>query len=381
MSERNTILVVDDVEMNRVLLSEAFDKSFHVIEAENGKEALEKLEIYQDEVAAILLDIVMPVMSGFDVLDNLAARGLLGLIPVFLITAESSEKVLLHGYEMGVADVINKPFNLELVNRRVCNVIELFHTRRQLRIIVDEQEIKLEAQAKKLQETNSAIIDTLSTVIEFRDCESGDHVLRIRSLTTLMLTHIVESHPEFGVAHEDIPAIADAAVMHDVGKISIPDYILNKPGRLTKEEFDIMKEHTINGCAILESIPRIRESEIYSYSYDICRHHHERWDGRGYPDGLKGEELSIWVQVVALADVYDALVSDRVYKPAYSHEEATRMILAGECGAFSPVMQSVFLEMADTIHKKLYQSHPVTTVEAPRYERRKTVETAEKRTS
>ncbi len=372
MDERNIVLIADDVEMNRAMLAEAFQKDYQIIEAENGKVALEQLDIYRDQIAAILLDIVMPVMNGFDVLDKMLEQELLGTIPVFLITAENSEKVLIHGYEMGVADVINKPFSLELIYRRVSNVIELYRARLKLRTIVERQGEMLAEQAKKLQETNSAIIDTLSTVIEFRDCESGEHIQRIRSLTTMMLGYIVQNHPEFGVKHEDIANIADAAVMHDVGKVSIPDYILNKPGRLTKEEFEIMKEHTVRGCEILESIPRIRESEIYTYCYDICRHHHERYDGRGYPDGLKGDELTIWVQVVALADVYDALVSKRVYKDAYSHDEAVRMILAGECGTFSDVMLKTFSEMAGAIHEELYSDDHASQPERPLYERRPT---------
>lgn len=373
MDDRKVVLIADDVEMNRAMLAEAFQKNYIIVEAENGKEALEQLEIYRDRIAAILLDIVMPVMNGFDVLDRMLEQELLGTIPVFLITAENSEKVLIHGYEMGVADVISKPFNLELVYRRVSNVIELYHTRLQLRTIVERQGIELAIQAKKLQETNSAIIDTLSTAIEFRDCESGEHVQRIRELTTMMMHYLVVNHPEFGVKEEDITNIADAAVMHDVGKISIPDYILNKPGRLTEEEFAIMKEHTIRGCEVLESIPRIRESEIYEYCYDICRHHHERWDGRGYPDGLKGDELSIWVQVVALADVYDALVSERVYKKAFSHEEACRMILAGECGEFSPVMRECFGEMADSMYELFYKNVTREAPTQPLYERRPTM--------
>lgn len=358
---KKAILVVDDAELNRALLGETFHDTYDIIEAENGKEALEKLEANGGNIVAILLDLVMPVMNGFEVLEELNRRHIQEDIPVFLITSESDHDYLRRGYELGVIDVIGKPFMPDFIRKRIGNVIELYKTRQKLKHVVDEQDLalqkqarQLESQAKQLQETNSSIIDTLSTVIEFRNCESGEHVKRIRSLTRLLLDHMVKQYPRYALQENELQLIADAAVMHDVGKIAIPDAILNKPARLTAEEFEIMKTHSLRGCEILESIPSIHESPLYKYAYDICRHHHERWDGRGYPDGLKGNEISIWAQVVSLADVYDALVSERVYKASFSHEQAVQMIINGECGAFNPDIMECFGEIKELIHTTLY---------------------------
>ncbi len=366
MKVKKAILVVDDAELNRMLLRETFQDTYDIIEAKNGEEALEKLDADRDGIAAILLDLAMPVMNGFEVLEALNRQHAQEDIPVFLITSESDHAYLRHGYELGVVDIISKPFMPGFIRKRIGNVIELYKTRRALKLVIDEQDIalrrqagQLEEQAQKLLETNSSIIDALSTVIEFRNCESGEHVKRIRSLTRLLLDHMSKQYPQYELQPEELPLISDAAVMHDVGKIAIPDAILNKPAKLTSEEFKIMKTHSLRGCEILESIPSIHESPLYKYAYDICRHHHERWDGRGYPDGLCGSEISIWAQVVSLADVYDALVSERVYKASYSHEQAVRMIIGGECGAFNPNIMECFEKIKDLIHTTLY-TQPAT---------------------
>lgn len=363
MDAKKAILVVDDAEMNRALLGETFHDTYDIIEAENGQEALEKLDTFEDKIVAILLDLVMPVMNGFDVLEELNRRNTQEDIPVFLITSESDQAYLRRGYELGVVDVVSKPFMPDFIRKRIGNVIELYQIRQNLKHVVEEQDLalqrqalQLEAQAKQLQETNSSIIDTLSTVIEFRNCESGEHVKRIRSLTRLILDYMIDAYPKYNLRQDQLQLISDAAVMHDVGKIAIPDAILNKPARLTPEEFEIMKTHSLRGCEILESIPSIHDSPLYQYAYDICRHHHERWDGRGYPDKLQGNEISIWAQVVSLADVYDALVSERVYKASYSHEQAVQMIINGECGAFNPDIMDCFGKMKEQIHTTLYAS-------------------------
>ncbi|HIS63567.1 MAG TPA: response regulator [Candidatus Scybalomonas excrementigallinarum] len=349
MVERQTILVVDDIELNRAILVEVFKDKYNMLEAKDGEQALQLLVQYGNEIGAVLLDLWMPVMNGFMLLDEMKTRGMLEKIPVFLITAEDSMEALKRGYEMGVVDVIGKPFMPEMIGRRIDNIIELYKKREYLNHVVEIQEEALKEQAKKIQKLNSSIIDTLSTAIEFRDCESGEHVQRIRKLTGIFLNKINHDYQEYSIPEEEILLIQNAAVMHDVGKIAISDQILNKPGRLTKEEFEIMKTHTIRGCELLDSIPEIRNSEIYKYAYDICRHHHERWDGRGYPDGLKGNEISIWGQIVAIADVYDALVSKRVYKEAYGEDTAIQMILNGECGQFNPILLDCLLQLKDEI--------------------------------
>lgn len=361
MNGRDTILIVDDQEVNRMILAESFRNQYKVAEAADGDEALQYIYDHKDELAAVLLDIVMPRMDGFEVMEHLAKDQIASEVPVFFITAADSHDTIVRGYSMGVVDVISKPFFPEFIRRRIGNVVELYQNRQALKNIVDQQVVELKAQAEKLtqqarelREMNSSIIEMLSTIVEFRDCESGEHVKRIRDITRELLNCVMEMYPEYDLNPEKISLLCDAAVMHDVGKISIPDAILKKPGRLTQEEFALMKEHTTKGCDILDTIPNIKDSELYKYCYDICRHHHERWDGNGYPDGLKGDEISIQAQVVSLADVYDALVSQRVYKGPYSHETAVQMIKNGECGVFNPKLLACFEIMAEKIKSSLY---------------------------
>lgn len=336
-TERNILVIVDDKEINRAILCEQFRRDYVIEEAENGKEALEILARCRSSVAAVLLDVIMPVMDGFAVLEQLKKDGALAEIPVFLITSDCTEEKINRGYELGVMDIIDKAMSPNFAKRRISSVIELFRARERLRETVEVQEEALFANAREIEELNTSIIETLAAAIEFRDCESGQHVHRIHDLTLLLLRTLKGAVPtRYAFTEMQMQQIATAAIMHDVGKIAIPDYILNKPGKLTKEEFEIMKSHTVQGCALLDRIPNSKKNPVYVYAYDICRHHHERWNGAGYPDGLKGDAISIWAQVVSLADVYDALTSRRVYKPPYPPDEAIRMILNGECGQFHP---------------------------------------------
>ncbi len=341
MKKNKTILIVDDVEINRVILAEIFKDSYQIVEAGSGAEAIGIINGHPD-IVAVLLDLLMPGVSGLGVLEDMNRTGRIKHIPVFLITAAESEAVLMEGYHLGAVDVIRKPFMTQFLQCRVSNLIELYAHRNALEDIVEEQ-------VEKLQAVNRSMVETLAAIIEFRDCESGEHVKRIGKLTRVMMTEVSNTYPEYSLPKEEIDIIVTSSVLHDIGKISIPDQILNKPGRLTAEEFDIMKQHTVKGCEILQSIPDIMDKSIYSYSYDICRHHHERWDGKGYPDGLRGDEISIWAQVVAVADVYDALTSERVYKAAYSREKAVDMIYHGECGAFNPKLLEVFRNALEQI--------------------------------
>lgn len=334
MDKGKTILIVDDVEINRIILTEIFNDNYCIIEAGSGAEAIGLINSNPD-IVAVLLDLLMPGVSGLGVLEDMNRTGKIKHIPVFLITAAESDAVLMEGYHLGAVDVIRKPFMAQFLRCRVGNLIELYAHRNALEGIVEEQ-------VAKLQAVNQSMVETLAAIIEFRDCESGEHVKRIGRLTRIMLTEVSSTYPEYYLPKKEIDTIVTASVLHDIGKISIPDQILNKPGRLTAEEFDTMKLHTVKGCEILQGIPDIMDADIYSYSYDICRHHHERWDGKGYPDGLKGDEISIWAQVVAIADVYDALTAERVYKAAYSREKAVDMIYNGECGTFNPKLLEVF---------------------------------------
>lgn len=352
--ERDTLLIVDDAEINRAILCEAFHGTYETLEAENGRQALDILYAAPGRIAAVLLDVVMPVMDGLAVLEEMSRRDMMTRIPVFLITAENSSETVSRAYQLGVVDVIPKPFNPDFILRRVGNILELYRHRLYLQDMVQQQTAQLQEQAEALRQNTFAIIETLSTAIEFRDCESGEHIKRIRDLTALLLRETAHEYPEYGLTDEIIELIAEAAVMHDVGKIAIPDQILNKPGRLTEEEFEIMKTHPLRGCEVLDNVEALRRSEIYRYAYDICRHHHERYDGGGYPDHLVGNDITIWAQVVSLADVYDALVSERVYKRAYPHDTAMRMIHNGECGQFNPALLRMFDRIADRVSQTLY---------------------------
>lgn len=352
-----TILIVDDQEMNREILCRMFRDKYAILQAENGKAALELFEKNEQSIAVILLDIIMPVMDGFQVLENLNKRHLLFDVPVILITCDNSREVEKKSYDYGVADLVKKPFDPYVVKRRVENVIELYTYKNHLERMVKEQTATLSKQAQKLRDANNQLIDTMSTIVEFRNLESGEHVHQIRRFTNALSVCVAQRYPEYKLDTEKISLITSASAMHDVGKIVIPDNILLKPGKLTANEFEIMKTHTTKGCDIVNTVFGLEEERYYRIGYEICRYHHERFDGKGYPDGLRGNQIPISAQIVSIADVYDALISERVYKKAYSKEEAFHMIMAGECGIFSSEMlgcfksvKGKFEELADISH-------------------------------
>ena len=349
-----TILIVDDDPVNRKILGKLYSQFYTIKEAEDGCAGLAQILDTDNRFCAILLDVMMPGMDGIEVLRHLKGLGLLERIPVFLITAESGKGVMREAYELGVMDVISKPVVSYMVLRRVRSIIELFEARKHLSNTVKHQSIELLDQAEKIIQLNQGMIEALATVIEFRNEESGGHVQRIRMITKIMLENTAFGE---GLEAEEIENIALASVMHDVGKITIPDAVLTKPGRLTAEEYEIMKSHTTKGVNILERISQLRESGVYSYACDIARHHHERWDGGGYPDGLAGDEISPWAQVVSLADVYDALSCKRVYKPAIRREEVLEMIRTGQCGLFNPRLLEDFFSVEDKLFE-LYKNLP-----------------------
>lgn len=350
----DSMLIVDDDPVNRKILGKLFSPYYKVIEAENGQAGLEIILHGENRLCAILLDVMMPGMNGIEVLGKLKELGLSDKIPVFIITSDSNAGVVKAAYELGVMDVISKPVVPYTVVKRVQSVVELFEARRHLNSVVEDQNIVMLKQAEKIIRLNQGMMEALATIIEFRNEESGGHVQRISMITRLLLENTVFGH---GLNEEEIDNIALAAVVHDVGKITIPDAVLTKPGKLTAEEYAIMQAHTTRGVAILENIPQMRDSGIYEYACDIARHHHERWDGRGYPDGLKGNEISPWAQVVSLADVYDALICRRVYKPPFTREKVLEMISTGQCGVFNPQLLESFLDVEDTIYER-YRNLP-----------------------
>ena len=347
----DTILVIDDDEINRGILDNLFSAFYRVEEAENDRIGLEKIRTDPEGYCAVLLDVVMPEMDGLEVLRALQAAELLEKIPVFLITAEASDATMKEAYRLGVMDVISKPVVPYVVLRRVNSVVELFRARKRLGNVVERQQSELLVQAQKIIDLNQGMIESLAAAIEFRNGESGQHVRRIHDITKSLLS---DTDLGAGLSKEQIQQIAQASIMHDVGKIAIPDAILNKPGRLTPEEFEIMKTHTTQGGFLLEKIPQLRENGVYHYAYDIARHHHERWDGRGYPDGLKGDEISLGAQIVSLADVYDALSCKRVYKDAFPRERVLQMIRDGECGVFNPELLDRFFSVEEEL-QRMYQ--------------------------
>lgn len=339
----NKILIVDDMEINRTILVEGFKDKYETLEAEDGIQAIELLDS-NDDIAAVLLDLIMPNKDGLEVLRHMNEKSYIMHMPVFIITAANSESMLSSAYNLGAVDIIMKPFMMNFLKCRIGNMIELFRHRNDLEEIVAEQ-------CARLSGLNQSLVETLATIIEFRDCESGEHVKRMCNFTGIIMTKLSNMYPEYHMPKAEIDKIVTASILHDVGKIAIPDSILNKPGRLTQEEFETMKLHTVKGCDILDQIPDIMEKDIFDYCYDICRHHHERWDGRGYPDKLKGDEITIWSQAVALADVYDALTSPRVYKAAFDHETAVKMINNNECGVFNPKVLEAFNQTLDLINE------------------------------
>lgn len=346
MIKRDIVLIVDDIEMNRAILSGIFAKEYRSLEAENGVQALDLVQQYQNSIAVVLLDIMMPVMDGYQVMLEMNRLGLISKIPVIIITADSSTDSELKAFDAGAADVITKPFEAHLVRRRVQNVVEL-----NLRKL--HQDELIEEQAAKLMESNAAIISTLASVVEARSLETGLHIKRIGMYTKVLLEDIVHKHPEYILDDRQINIIVNAAALHDIGKIAIPDAILNKPGRLTTSEYAVMKTHSVKGCEMLANLSGIADREYLQYAYNICRYHHERWDGNGYPDQLKGDAIPIYAQVVGVADCYDALTTDRMYKKAIAPQQAISMILNGECGIFSPklleslkAVQSVWMQLS-----------------------------------
>lgn len=355
---KNKILIVDDAIMNRDILKEILKDTYDILEAEDGKAALEILDAEKYEISAILLDLIMPVMDGFEVLKELNARNMIEKIPVLIISGENSTQNEQRCFELGIADFIGKPFNARLVRKRVQNAAEHYANRNELEAKVEEQTNvlrkayrTLKSQAEQLKRRNQDIIEILGTVVEYRNLESGEHVKRVGEYTRILAESFMVEYPEYDLTQDKIDVIVSASALHDIGKITIPDSILLKPGRLTKDEFEYMKSHTTRGCELLESMKNVLDPKYEKVSSEICRHHHERFDGKGYPDGLEGDAIPLSAQLVSVADVYDALVNERCYKDAFSPEEAFRMIVNGECGVFSPRLMEVFRKVRPQFEK------------------------------
>ena len=340
------ILVVDDSELNRAVLREMLSKEYRILEAENGVQALSMIKQYRDDLALVLLDLIMPEMDGFGVLEEMNRQDLLDEIPAIVITSETDAEVIDKAYRLGVSDFFVRPFNAQLIYHRVTIAVE--HNSKEKRLVS-----MVKHQIYEKEQQSDLMIDILSHIVEFRNGESGLHVLHIRILTELLLTRLVQKTDQYQLSYSDIRRISMASALHDIGKVAIPEKILNKPARLTNEEFEIIKQHPEKGAQLLKDLSFHQDKPLLKTAYEICLWHHERYDGRGYPYHLVGDQIPITAQVTALADVYDALTGERVYKHAIPHEEALNMILNGECGAFNPLLLECLVDIADTLQLDL----------------------------
>ena len=348
LQNKSQILLVDDSAMNRMMLTEILGDSYHILEAENGRECMEKLQAEAGNIALVLLDVNMPVMDGFEVLKAMNANHTIEDIPVIMISSEDSDAAIRRSYELGASDYVNRPFDARIVYRRVTNTIKLYAKQRRLVQMVSDQ-------IRARENNTDTLVGVLSHIVEFRNGESGLHVRHIRMITELLLHRLLEISSRYSITAEQQDMIPLASALHDIGKIGIDEKILNKPGKLTPEEFEVIKTHSMLGAQILYDLDNFSEQPLLQTAYEIARWHHERWDGRGYPDGLKGDEIPISAQLVSLADVYDALTSERCYKKAFSHEKAMQMILNGECGAFNPLLLQCLTNIQSDLKEELKQ--------------------------
>ena len=345
LQEKTQILLVDDSNMNRMLLREILGDGYHILEAENGQECLETLRAEAGNIALVLLDINMPVMDGFEVLKAMNANHTIEDIPVIMISSEDSDAAIRRSYELGASDYVNRPFDARIVYRRVTNTIKLYAKQRRLVQMVSDQ-------IRARENNTDTLVGVLSHIVEFRNGESGAHVRHIRIITEMLLHRLLEISSNYAITAEQQDLIPLASALHDIGKIGIDEKILNKPGKLTPEEFKVIQTHSMLGAKMLHDLDQFAEQPLLQTAYEIARWHHERWDGRGYPDGLKGDEIPISAQLVSLADVYDALTSERCYKKAFSHEKAVQMILNGECGAFNPLLLQCLTDIQDDLKEE-----------------------------
>ena len=351
--DKPKILIADNSQINRMILAELLGDEYEILQAANGCEAVSVISDNPYEIELVILDLVMPVMDGFKALKIMSERGWLTTIPVIVISSDD-EISMEKAYEMGATDYIKRPYNRAVIRNRVKNALALYKKQKQLVGVIEAQVAKAEVYSRQM-------IDVLGNIVEFRNGESNLHIHNVQTVSRILLEHIAEVTNKYGLTNRKIMLISTASALHDIGKIAIDEAVLNKPGRLTPEEFEIIKKHSEIGSDMIKAMPEFdkrvdNENGMYKYAYEICRWHHERWDGFGYPDGLKGEEIPIPAQVVALADVYDALTSERCYKPAYDHETAVKMILNGECGAFNPLLLSSLRDCSDLLYKVVHGS-------------------------
>lgn len=358
--KRDTILIFEDNSIEREILAELFRGEYKILEAENGKQGIDLLNSYFPSIAVVLLDNLMPVMDGFEVLKRLKVKNVMNKIPFIMITGQDSSEFERRGYEYGIVSYIKKPYQADVIKQVVSNAVGWFQYKMQLEVVVkkqndniQKQNEKLKKQAQKLNQLNEILIDSLSNIVEFRNLESKQHIKRVRQFVLCLGKSIIRLYPEYELTPEKLEQIGWASSLHDIGKIALPDNIILKSGRLTDDEFELIKSHTTKGAEIISQAIQLNDKTMFDYACDIARHHHEKYDGNGYPDGLKGDEISIAAQIVSLVDVYDALTSKRVYKDAYEPDRAYQMIINGHSGTFSPKLLKAFTEVRAEFEKLL----------------------------
>ena len=339
------ILIVDDAQINRIILCELLRNQYQILEAEDGKKALEMIK-EDKSIDLVLLDIVMPNMDGYQVLEKMKEQRYLEYLPVIIISSEGDTTSMEKAYELGATDYIRRPFESYIINRRIKNTLMLYEKQKKLVRLVEQQ-------IQKRVNNNTTLINVLGHIVEFRNGESGLHIQHIQTITKMLLLQMGKKSHEYKLSDADILLISTASSLHDIGKISIDEKILNKPGRLTKDEFEIVKQHSLIGAEMLKTVPNYNNNDLLKHAYQICRWHHERYDGHGYPDGLVGDQIPISAQVVSIADVYDALTSERCYKKAFDHDTAIKMILDGQCGQFNPILLKCLEELSLQFSKML----------------------------
>ena len=346
---RDTVLIVDDQSSNRQILAEILKNDYKILDAADGAEALDLLSAKESEIAVMLLDIVMPRMNGIEVLKKMNEDKLTDSFPIMVCTGEGSMNVVEQCFEYGISDFIRKPYDSEMILYRVKKLDALYKARsesnaklkRAVAVMQNQNKI-LEKQAEKQKRDNTNIIDALGTIVEYRNTENHNHIRRVKAFTRVLAVHMKDEFPEYKLNDKKIEMITTASALHDIGKIMIPDEILFKPGKYTAEEFDYMKSHTIRGYDIIVQIADNWDKELMDYCKCIARSHHEKYDGRGYPENLKGDDIPIAAQIVSLTDCFEALISESLYKKAYSFDVAFQMILNGDCGAFNPKLLEAF---------------------------------------
>ncbi|MCL2400189.1 MAG: response regulator [Defluviitaleaceae bacterium] len=339
------ILVAEDMETNQMILQDILGDTYIVDMAVNGEEAYEML-LHGQKPALILSDVVMPKMNGYELLARIKANPTLKNIPVIFITDTDGED---KGLAAGAIDFITKPFSPDIIKLRIANQIELSKYRESLENLVTEK-------AWELAATKEIFLETMATMIEYRSLEAGEHIRRTKDLTGILVNALL-SHPKYNLklVKANPTTISQASALHDVGKIGIPDHILLKPGRLTPEEFKVIETHAIIGSEMIATMITDKQDDYLQHCYDIARYHHERWDGKGYPDGLAGEEIPISARIVALVDVYDALVSKRCYKDGLAHEVALDIIKKEAGTHFDADIVGVLIMVEDQV-RSVYSS-------------------------